>query len=74
MSEQLPVEWKITNLSDVVLSILGGGTPSKSQVSYYKGDIPWMTVKDMNKFLLDDTVDHITQEAVENSSTRIIPA
>lgn len=74
MSEQLPVEWKITNLSDVVLSISGGGTPSKSQVSYYKGDIPWMTVKDMNKFLLDDTVDHITQEAVENSSTRIIPA
>ncbi len=33
-----------------------------------------MSVKDMNKDILADTIDHITQEAVENSSTNIIPA
>jgi type I restriction enzyme S subunit len=70
----LPKGWKSVLLNEVVDKIVGGGTPSKSIPSYFEGDIPWMTVKDMNKTYLTDTVDHITQEAVENSSTNIIPA
>lgn len=70
----LPEGWLSTPLDDVLLSIVGGGTPSKSNASYFQGDIPWMSVKDMNKHTLEDTVDHITQEAVDNSSTNIIPA
>jgi type I restriction enzyme S subunit len=75
MSEvNLPEVWLDTSLDDVLLSIVGGGTPSKSNASYFQGSIPWMSVKDMNKNTLEDTVDHITQEAVENSSTNVIPA
>ena len=70
----LPYGWLDASLDDVLLSIVGGGTPSKSNVSYFLGAIPWMSVKDMNKNTLEDTVDHITQEAVENSSTNVIPA
>lgn len=33
-----------------------------------------MSVKDMNKHILKDTIDHITPDAVKNSSTNIIPA
>lgn len=73
MSE-LPAGWVQVELKDVVDRIVGGGTPSKSIPSYYQGEIPWMTVKDMNKLFLTDTVDHITDEAVKNSSTNIIPA
>ena len=73
MSE-LPAGWVQVELKDVVDRIVGGGTPSKSIPSYYQGEIPWMTVKDMNKSFLTDTVDHITDEAVKNSSTNIIPA
>ncbi|WP_217539025.1 restriction endonuclease subunit S [Vibrio metschnikovii] len=73
MSE-LPKGWVGVPLNKIVDKIVGGGTPSKSVPSYYQGNIPWMTVKDMNKLYLTDTVDHITQEAVENSSTNIIPA
>ncbi|ECO5254453.1 specificity determinant for hsdM and hsdR [Salmonella enterica] len=75
MSEDnLPKEWIKVSLDDVLLSIVGGGTPSKSNASYFQGDIPWMSVKDMNKNILENTIDHITQSAVENSSTNIIPA
>lgn len=70
----LPVDWVSTLLERVVDTIVGGGTPSKSNTSYYEGDISWMTVKDMNKHILLDTIDHITQKAVDNSSTNIIPA
>lgn len=70
----LPSAWIQTELGEVLLSIVGGGTPSKSNPSYYEGDIPWMSVKDMNKNILNDTVDHISEEAVKNSSTNVIPA
>lgn len=71
---EIPTSWETTKLGEVLLSIVGGGTPSKSNASYYKGNIPWMSVKDMNKNILNDTVDHISEEAVKNSSTNIIPA
>lgn len=71
---RLPKQWIEVALDDVVDKIVGGGTPSKTIPSYFQGNIPWMTVKDMNKFVLTDTVDHISKEAVENSATNIIPA
>ncbi|MEZ9127257.1 restriction endonuclease subunit S [Vibrio splendidus] len=74
MSQVIPESWVNTELQEVLDAIVGGGTPSKTISSYFQGDIPWMSVKDMNKSVLNDTVDHITQEAVDNSSTNIIPA
>ena len=73
-NDGLPVGWIATNLENVLLKIVGGGTPSKTNPSFFEGVIPWMTVKDMNKHILEDTVDHISQEAVDSSATNIIPA
>lgn len=70
----LPKGWVCTPLTEAIDKIVGGGTPSKAVASYYEGEIPWMTVKDMNKFRLIDTMDHISQEGVNNSSTNVIPA
>ncbi|MES3675781.1 restriction endonuclease subunit S [Halomonas elongata] len=75
MSEwKLPEGWVHTKLEHVVTQIIGGGTPSKSIPEYYRGKIPWMTVKDLKRIALADTVDHISEEAVENSSANMIPA
>ena len=71
---KLPEGWVPCKLGDTLLKIVGGGTPSKAIPEYYQGNIPWMSVKDMNKHTLTDTVDHITPDAVKNSSTNIIPA
>ena len=54
--------------------IIGGGTPSKDNKSFYIGDIPWATVRDMNTDLLTETEFLINEDAVKNSSTNIIPA
>lgn len=70
----LPKGWVCTPLTEAIDKIVGGGTPSKAVSSYYEGEIPWMTVKDMNKFRPIDTMDHISQEGVNNSSTNVIPA
>ncbi|MCH4813913.1 restriction endonuclease subunit S [Vreelandella neptunia] len=70
----IPKQWLTVPLDDVILRVVGGGTPSKSKPEYYQGEIPWMSVKDMNKHVLHDTTDHISQAAVDNSSTNVIPA
>lgn len=71
---ELPASWTVTTIGQVVLDILGGGTPDRSNAAYYSGSIPWMTIKDMRTRRPQDTIDHITQEAVANSATRVVPA
>ncbi|MCA8988719.1 MAG: restriction endonuclease subunit S, partial [Planctomycetaceae bacterium] len=55
-----------------LVSITGGGTPSKQVPEYYTGNIPWVTPKDMKSWLIDDAEDHITEEAITSSSTTLI--
>ena len=66
-------EWTKKNIGEITSKIIGGGTPSKNITQYYEGEIPFMTVKDMTSSRPIDTEWHITKEAVENSSTNIIP-
>ena len=69
--DSLSVERK--SIEDVCDNIYGGGTTSKSHKEYYTGNIPWVTPKDMKALSIDDSQDHITSEAVENSTTKLIP-
>lgn len=57
-----------------VVNLIGGGTPSKSNESFYDGDIPWATVRDMKQEQLFETELQISEEAVRRSSTNIIEA
>jgi len=50
-----------------------GGTPSKTNAAYWVGSIPWVSPKDMKSATLSDASDHISQEAVENSATSVVP-
>ncbi|MBL8892224.1 MAG: restriction endonuclease subunit S [Planctomycetaceae bacterium] len=52
----------------------GGGTPSKSRPEFWKGDLPWVSPKDMKVLYITDAQDHISQAAVAASSARLIPA
>lgn len=60
-------------VSDVV-RIVGGGTPTRSNLDYYGGIIPWVTPKDMKSWDICDSQVRLTQEGVDCSATRIIPA
>ena len=64
--------WEYKRLGEVC-NFIGGGTPSKSIAKYYNGNIPWATVRDMVNFKLSETEFTITEEAVANSSTNILP-
>lgn len=70
----LPTGWVSVRLGDLLTNIVGGGTPSKANASYFQGTIPFMTVKDMHSRFIEDTQDHITQEALADSASTLIPA
>lgn len=57
---------------DTLVSITGGGTPSKLIPEYFGGPIPWVTPKDMKNWYITDSEDHITEEAIAASSTKLI--
>jgi type I restriction enzyme, S subunit len=67
MIEGLKYE-KLGNL----VKIVGGGTPSRAEPSFWNGVIPWASVKDFNEIELTSTLERITDLGVENSATSVI--
>ena len=58
------------------MDLIGGGTPKTSVSSYWNGTIPWLSVKDFNNEFryVYKTEKTITEEGLENSSTRMLEA
>ncbi|NFV81902.1 MULTISPECIES: restriction endonuclease subunit S [Magnetospirillum] len=56
-----------------VATIYSGGTPSKANASFWVGDIPWVSPKDMGEDRISDAEDHISADAVEGSATKLVP-
>ena len=67
------MNWEIAPIIDICEAIYGGGTPSKSHPEYFTGKIVWISPKDMKSEIINDSIDHITEEAVKNSSVKMIP-
>ena len=55
-----------------MVDFVGGGTPSKDESLFWGGDIPWVSVKDLKSKVINETIDTITPQGVEGSSTRVI--
>ena len=70
---ELPEHWEVRKLKFEV-TFRGGGTPSKEEPSYWCGQIPWVSPKDMKADVISDAEDHITEQAVFDSSTTLVPA
>jgi type I restriction enzyme S subunit len=70
---QIPAHWGFRRLKRIV-QIRGGGTPTKDNADYWRGDIPWVSPKDMKVSVVVDTEDKITPQAVRESATNLIPA
>ena len=64
--------WEVKRLGEVC-DVIGGGTPSKANSKFYDGNIHWATVRDMKGDFIKDTEHKITEDAIINSSTNIIP-
>lgn len=55
-----------------LVTLKGGGTPSKANPFFWNGSIPWISPKDMKSRELHDVVDHISEDAIKNSAAKLI--
>lgn len=70
----IPSGWSPASFGEVLLAVIGGGTPSRNVPAYFGGTIPWFTVKDMKSLKPSDAEEHISEVAVTESATNLIPA
>ncbi len=81
----IPENWEWTRLG-AIAEFGGGGTPDKSNPSFWGGDIPWASMKDIHGDYLVSTLDSITKAGLSSKqsisicepgelivSTRLVP-
>jgi len=71
---EIPNDWEIKWLGDLLEKIMGGGTPRRSNSVYWGGHIPWVTVKDFATFNPISSQEYITNQGLLSSSSNLIPA
>ena len=55
----VPEGWFATQLGDCA-TFQSGGTPSKENASFWGGDIPWVSAKDLKQHYINGAQDHLT--------------
>ena len=69
----MPEGWAKTTLGEIA-SWSSGGTPSRSEPSYYGGDIPWIKSGELNARYVTRTEENITEAGLAGSSAKLFPS
>jgi len=71
LKREIPEGWGEGDISSIA-EVLGGGTPSKKNASYWNGEIPFFTPTDANGVMYQlETEDWITRQGLENCSSNL---
>jgi len=74
---EVPEDWEVVKLKEIVELILTGATPLRSNKEYWVGgEVPWLTNEEVKEDIINyikDTKEKITQKAVEETNVKIIP-
>ena len=52
-------------------ALTSGGTPSRAKPEYFEGDIRWYSAGELNSLYLPDSVEHISEMALQQSSAKL---
>ena len=65
--------WKQRKLREVVKEFYNGKTPYRQNKAYWGGNVNWLTSGDLNRDVVTNTIEKITEEGQKASRLRIIP-
>jgi len=71
---EIPEDWTITLLNDVIDSCSSGATPYRGISEYYKGNNRWITSGELNYCIINDTIEKISDSAIKDTNLKIHPA
>ena len=65
-------EW-VSGPLGAIFDTTSGGTPNRSEASYWDGDIPWITTSLVNFEVITGAEEYISQAGLKNSSAKLLP-
>lgn len=68
----IPENWVWTRL-DTISSITSGGTPARTNPSFWGGNIPWVKIGDIKEKYVFSSQEKITVKGLNSSSTKVFP-
>jgi type I restriction enzyme, S subunit len=68
----IPEDWELKTIGDLA-SVGSGGTPSRTNLSYWDGPIPWITTTQIDCNFIHDAEQFITQDGLDNSAAKLFP-
>lgn len=68
----LPNGWQLARL-DELCDWGSGGTPRRSEPSYFGGEFPWITISDLNDGKVGKTAESLTEAGIANSAAKLVP-
>jgi type I restriction enzyme, S subunit len=71
----VPEGWEVKALSSIC-TLVGGGTPKRSEAPYWNGDVPWYSVKDApdhGELWVIRTSERISTDGLTDSAARVVP-
>ena len=72
---EVPADWMAMTLADAA-TVVGGGTPRRSQQAFWNGDVPWATPTDVTGLhgrTIGETAASITGAGLTSSSATLLP-
>lgn len=68
-------EWPSACIKELCSKVTSGGTPSRSTADFFvPAGIPWVKTKELEDRRIYDTEEHITDEALNRSAAKLLPA
>ncbi|WP_230460169.1 restriction endonuclease subunit S, partial [Sansalvadorimonas verongulae] len=67
-----PKGWEVKPLKSLV-NVMSGGTPSKKNETYWSGEFPWVSPKDMKSVEISDALDHISDSVFTETNLKKVP-
>jgi type I restriction enzyme S subunit len=71
IKSELPESWSIVTLTDVA-KWGSGGTPLSTNASFYRGNIPWLVIGDLNDGYISSSQKSISEEGLSASSAKLV--
>lgn len=68
----IPENWEWARLNDIS-SITSGGTPARTNSSFWNGNIPWVKIGDIRNKYISTTEEKISEQGLNSSSAKIFP-
>lgn len=60
-------------VAEACKQVISGGTPSRRNLDYFSGDIPWVKTMDLDNAQIRNTDENLTQIGLDNSSAKLLP-